>query len=318
MRHLSVGPAADAPLPVELEWEAPADCPDRSVVLERVRDHAVSLEEPPRPIHARAAVAADAGGYAVHLVIDGEDGGSEHELTSRHCDVLANATAFMIAVAMDPVAKAEADTRHLETPASSVEPTPRVSPRPADPAPAREGPAESAARRPALGFVEAAGGVQLAQLGPATPIVRLEAGVRLGWARLGVAASYLTPVARDLDDSDGQLRLQQWSVGVSGCALPRAGRVEFPVCVAFAGGQVRGRTSGIAAPASDTQVASFGALSSGVLWAPRPRIGLGLRGETWVNIARGNFEVGGLGTVFRVPVVSGSAQAVIELRLGSL
>ncbi len=286
---------------MELRWNAPAECPDRNAVLETVQQHAVAFEEPPRPIRVRASVRAMGDGYALHLIIEGEGGESEHDLDSASCEVLANAAAFMAAVAMDPVAKAEEESRELK------EAVPAPADTPADPSPAR-----------LAGFVAASGGVQLTQLAPVSPLISLEGGIRLRWVRVGLVGAYVASVSRDLANTGGQGRrtLQQWIVGARSCALPRVRRVEFPVCLGAAGGQIHGRTEGISSPARDTQAVFLGTIGAGVMWFPLPRLGFGLEAGMWINIADARFAVGGLDDLFRVPRVSGTAQAVLEVRLG--
>lgn len=92
---------ADDP-PIELRWTAGPSCPDAASVLARVR--ALAGPDTPRKIRATAAVQQGRGGFRVRLLteIDGHRG--ERSLEASSCASLAEATALVLALMINPEA----------------------------------------------------------------------------------------------------------------------------------------------------------------------------------------------------------------------
>jgi hypothetical protein len=89
--------------PIDLEWDAPAECPGRETVLAQIRrvlgdDGAAAA---PR-VSARVSVARrDDGRWHVRIVVLGEPEG-ERMLDSASCSALTGATALVLAIRIKP------------------------------------------------------------------------------------------------------------------------------------------------------------------------------------------------------------------------
>lgn len=87
---------------VELDWQAPSTCPTREEVL---ADVARMVTASDRTVRARAVVyerkVGASSAYAIELVVDG----GLRKLVADRCDAVAEAAAFILALAIDPNAK---------------------------------------------------------------------------------------------------------------------------------------------------------------------------------------------------------------------
>ncbi len=95
--------AADPALPLELSWDAPAQCPEASIVVHRVEQLVRgNLLETPKVVASARIESAPNGG--LHLALTLRTGGVEETraLEGPSCSALAEATAVVIALAIDP------------------------------------------------------------------------------------------------------------------------------------------------------------------------------------------------------------------------
>jgi hypothetical protein len=95
--------------PLEIEWQAPAECPDRAGVVDRVR--ALAPSPPPRAevVHVRATAARDVDGF--HVVLETRQGVHQFQrrIEAHSCDALADAAALTMALTIDPELRAHAE-----------------------------------------------------------------------------------------------------------------------------------------------------------------------------------------------------------------
>ncbi|MCB9751927.1 MAG: hypothetical protein H6713_18285 [Myxococcales bacterium] len=96
----------DAPASA-LEWRAPAPCPTQVELDARVRQLTAVERASAAPVHARARVVVTDGVYSVVLELRSPTGASRRELHSASCELLAQASALLYAIAVDPLAVAE-------------------------------------------------------------------------------------------------------------------------------------------------------------------------------------------------------------------
>ena len=89
---------------LELSWQAPAECPTRPEVLERVRAHLPALESSSQRLQAFASVTRSGTGYALVLSLRGQDLVAQKQLEVESCAAAADAAALLIALAIDPQA----------------------------------------------------------------------------------------------------------------------------------------------------------------------------------------------------------------------
>jgi len=96
--------------PLDLEWNAPADCPGRDTVIEEIRR---------------------AGRWHVRIVTLGESGG-ERAFDSASCSALTRATALVLAIRLKPTRFASKDLRagaaRASVPAPVIPPPPPPTP----------------------------------------------------------------------------------------------------------------------------------------------------------------------------------------------
>jgi len=155
--------AAQAPVAVSpaLEYEAPRECPSRSVWLERVlaRLHDDARPWSPERLNGVAArVVVDATGTEARVVFHG--GGVARSLRGADCDEVTSAAALILAIALGESSAADgADHAGASLAASQPEPPratptpavaarPRVTPPVARPRRAQRAPATQAPRAP--------------------------------------------------------------------------------------------------------------------------------------------------------------------------
>ena len=98
-----------ATVPVDLAWNAPAECPARDAVLDEI-SRVLSTSSAPRvAVTARADVSSDGQGrWHAALSLGTHDAHSERTLDAESCSAIASATAVIVAVA------AEGETREPE------------------------------------------------------------------------------------------------------------------------------------------------------------------------------------------------------------
>jgi len=87
--------------PLELEWDAPAQCPDRSWVVRSVQARLADTAANPPPraaIKARGRIAQRDGSYVLDLRTDQ----GERQLRAASCEELANSAVLILAFAAEP------------------------------------------------------------------------------------------------------------------------------------------------------------------------------------------------------------------------
>src|SRR5438132_4393226 len=101
---LSLVLGAAAPPPVSLAWHAPAECPGADYVQTEV-ERLLGQGAPDASISADATASHDAGLWSMRL----RAGAGERVFTAASCRELADATAVVLAMAVDPTRVLVAD-----------------------------------------------------------------------------------------------------------------------------------------------------------------------------------------------------------------
>jgi hypothetical protein len=109
--HLPAAARAQ-PSSLTLTWTAPPGCPDADAILRRVRDLRAS-DHPTAPLPATATVTRDARRWRVRI----ETPGGVRTLAAPRCASLAEATAVVLALALDDAAPVSAPASSLPRPA---------------------------------------------------------------------------------------------------------------------------------------------------------------------------------------------------------
>jgi len=258
---------------VDLQWEAPTECPD-AAHIQRTIDELLGAHPSDRAKRVRAEVTiTHADGFAATLRTDDGTSSGDRELAAASCEELALTVALIIAMAIDPKAGPAPES---PAPAEPASPGLESPPEPAssEPTPLPDPPSSSTAVSPGTDATHRDGATPPAatpdRASPATPLDRpLRAVVRaaagFGYVGLpGPSAVVMVAVAlngpRWRVELDGELwpptiqtspyddaygiRVLGWTLGLRGCWLAVAGRVEVPLCGGFRSGAIYGRGTG--------------------------------------------------------------------------
>ena len=309
---------ATAGTPVELEWNAPVECPTGSSVEAEV----VRLSKSGRSTerwHARASVArVSEHAWTLHLATELQRRSVERDFTARSCAELAAVVAVVLAVSVDPE---EASASVAMTSRSIAPPLPSA-PAPAPPSPARALPAlaEGALPRPTLSGAAPLPEPSPEHLPAATslhvPPFAIAVDAR---ASLGVLASPALGIDVGLAWTPSHARLEleglwfpsaevtgagaagAFALGageLAGCWMPLDGAIALGPCLAVEAGALRAHATGAgitSTPATSAWVAGeAGAL---IVWRPLPHFGLSAGLDLEVPFVRENFTVSSRGTV---------------------
>ena len=320
---------------LRLDWQAPADCPDaaemRGKVVRMIGEEAVGGAQ----VRAIGKVGVEAGRWTLELELQGAGGGDPRTLVDRECRALADAAALVIAVAIDPQARAPvpedspvevvvpAPPETEEAPAAAPDPpvAPVLKDRPVveEPAPAR--PAARRKPRVRLGL-RAGAGVGFARILP-RPHVALDLAFAVegrGW-RVELGGGFAPPVhgtAPSDRDIGGEFRLGFGEL--RGCGMPGLSRVplEFPLCVGLQVGAMHGSGEGAGLAVKYDVRALWVATRVGgaVRWRPRGgRVGLWLGVDAIVRLTRPSFVTAGNVQVHEAAPVGGQASFGVEVLL---
>lgn len=219
--------AAATPELVELEWQAPAECPDAAAVhaaiATLVPEHPTAGEMPP---HARARIERDGADFVLQLELVATSGKRSRELRASACTSLVDAIALEIALLIEEERDAALAARITATPPTPPPSTTTVgdttvrAARPAAPAP----------RRPHWRIrVGALVGARVVENSFAAPTLGVASVGRYWAAMLDVA--YWPPGFVPLPDrTDEGVRISLVATTLSGCGRWSRGRFGVAGC----------------------------------------------------------------------------------------
>lgn len=208
-----------------LEWDAPPECPSESEVRSAVDQWltAPAGELDLRAIHASARVRADPGGFRLELTFESKSGTGHETLVAPKCETLADIVALKVALAADPVGA-------LETAAGPPDEPHR---------------AKTKRREHAYGL-RITGGAGFGPLPGAGPAAALVGSVHFRGARIELGAGYWFPESAHYESLPSVGADFTLVAGmVRGCAAPRLGAVELPICGGLEAGDLRGKGFGV-------------------------------------------------------------------------
>ncbi|HKQ71471.1 MAG TPA: hypothetical protein VJT73_19135 [Polyangiaceae bacterium] len=294
---------------VDIQWEAPPECPDVNEVRSTTERLLGQPLDTPRSqqLLARAKVRRTAAGnWEVSFTLASNERSTDEVFAAKQCRTLADAAAMKVAMAVDPTAvvesvmslPAKAATNKARTPESAA---PLLAP-------------PVAAPRAALRAVSGSGFGFLPNVSPGVGLFGavISTGFR---AELGGQFFWGTE-ARYPDHPEVGATLQLASGVLRGCATPSAGMVEFPICGGVEFGVMRGEGFGVA---TTYQASSpWAALSIG----PAVRIRMGSVFSLWIEansvmpFIRPGFRMRNLNTLFSAPSGGARAWVGVEMVLG--
>ena len=277
-------------LPVDLTWNAPAECPARDAVLDDVARILAQSRGTRAPATARADVSRDdRGRWHAALRVDASSAHSERALEAESCQAIATASALILAIAVEG-GMPEA------TEPSAPSAGPALPPPPA------------ASRRPSSQLVVAAGGVLDSGMFPgATP----GAEGTLGWAldlpdfRVRALASAslfgVQTVQTPVPNETG--RFTPFAVAMRGCVSLRRGAFDVGPCLGGELDVVQGE-GGTPAPSYQprTTPGSWASLLGSVVatWSFSRHVAVFLRADGLLPLHRPTFGIDSGGTQLNV------------------
>lgn len=316
---------------VDLSWNAPEGCPEAKRVREGIAALLASTTEvaAASEVTVTATVTKGPQQYRLALEVVTPSGKTSKTAGGAQCEVLADATALIAAIAIDPSAVLEA-TEPEEPPKD--EPPPEEEP-PADPVdegtappdenddrpPADEGPRVEPKLPPRVTLVRfafrASGGLDVATLPGVSGGIGVLGGVLGANWRAELAGRVLFPRTGFVIADEAGARLGLFAIGARGCWVPTVGPVEMPLCGGGEAGAFRGDPVGDlvgnGSSVTEPYVAAIGSYEVG--WAPRPFFALVGRAELVVPLLRPSFMIGEA-LAHQIPPASGRLFFGVEAR----
>lgn len=297
---------AEEPGGIELDWTAPAECPDRAEEIASIQKRLRASTTRASAFRARAGITHEEGGFRVRIETDA--GGVLHErsVDGERCEDVAEAAALIIALAIDPGVAPKA-------PPSAPSPAPV----PVAPPPAREvDRAPSIARQPVAlrGTVGVFGALDAAALPAPAPGVGGALGLEVGRGRLAAYAAYFPRQRATVSGtgSGGDVGLALG--GLAACfAFLRSGALSLHGCLEFEAGALSGEGFGVIVPGSGRALWLAPGAGFGGKLALSSALRLVLSFDALVPVSHRGFELSGLDEVYRPPFVTARTALGLEV-----
>lgn len=307
---------------LDVQWRGDAGC-DEHVFhgsLQRWLAHTAA----PRPLQVVVeARAVGDGRFVARLELADAHDRTSRELHGASCDEVAQAAAFVTAVAVDPgVLAPRPGPPNRPAPELAPEPpsgpssVPPVSELELDEPPASP---PTPRRLPLAALVRVGAGLEALGMPRVGPLAQLAVGLQGRRWRVELVGLYRAPtpiVAERLPHVGAQIGL--WTAGARGCGVVRPGPLELPLCLGLELGQALARAHGFP-DAGRGQLPWLAAVAAPALaWAPRRLAGVvavwaGL--ELGLPLRRGVFAVHGLGDLYPTGPVSLRVTLGVEVRI---
>ena len=310
---------AQSGLPLELSWDAPAECPSADDVhTELARIAHARPGHVLEPLRAEARVRRDHRRYLLDVHTEHQGRAGERRVDAKDCKTLVRTLTLILALTFGAgVELAEESAETPQAPPAEAAPAPSPAPAPAPPpptpspappAPLREARVDAARPR---WFVLA--GPELAwKLAPrVAPGVVLGAGLTHGWLMAQLRASaFAAPVSTVGPGMTA--RFAGGSARLSGCGQVPFWQLSGALCAGAGASFVHGKASGASEDLSAT-APWYTAQARASLRAPRnARLQGELAGGFDVSLNRPRFVIEGLGEIHQV------SRLVPSLSLGLL
>lgn len=319
----------ESPESEDVIWDAPESCPGADEVrrgIERRLGRTLAADE----VSVTGRVSPTVDGFALELQATVAGTVEARRLEASDCQALADATALVVALAIDPIAVAEVIQQAREVPVDEAPPAPALPPTTVAPSTSTPAPASDTTSRatadaepspPARGLeggiLRATAGVGLGATPGVTGAFTFAGGLRWARARLELEGSYWIP--RRTNALDGAtVAVQLGAAAVRGCGQIRRDRIEAPLCAGLLVGGMRGDGRGV--PGARTAQGLWLAAEAGVglSWWLSPRWALAGGFAAAIPLVQPAFEVGQDPAVrlFEPSPVAGRLWLGAELRLG--
>jgi hypothetical protein len=312
-----------APEPrVVLRWTAPAECPAADAVSAEVdRLLGPSSARPPAPIPVDATVSRDdLGAWHVHLETPGEGTPRVREIHAASCAAIADATALILAMMIDPAAAAAAPPSPAAAPPIEAKAPPiapaRVpveaprSPPPPPPPPQLLPPAPT----PTSLRIAALAGLDTASLPAVAASLALSGSFVYGAQRFEIGLGYYpsrkgTVPARP--GTGGYVDLFTGSVGT--CRHFGSEAIEVGPCVGVELGRLHASGFGVSSPGEGSTLWAAASLGGVLSLRLISNLALVLRLGAAAPLLRPSFVLENVGAVYRPPPVTARGSGGVEL-----
>ena len=319
--------------PLQVQWEAPDECPDGAEVLDRAAGQLDDSEPPDQVLAVHGVVEQVEEAWTLRLAVGSPEelergGGDRRVIEGESCEALTDAAALVIALrwiggaepAAEVGAEAEAEADELvadapadeETPPESEpiperrEPPPRVEPV------LRERPAPTLAL-----MLGVRGGLALGVLPGLGGAAGLDAGLQGRAWRVAVAGR-VVPVRFADHPGDAMVsgRFDLATGGALGCGIPSVRRLAFPLCAGLEVGGLRGVGRGqVTRPQPRWSVWAGATASVSAAWRALRWLSPMLAAEGVLGLTRPGFTVGTVsGTLYEAQRVGLRVWAGLEFQ----
>jgi hypothetical protein len=316
---VAVAAAPSGSLPIDLEWEGPASCP-RSEDIERdvrrfLGDTAVPETLP--PIAARVSVRQNADGrFAVRMLTTSGGETRERALQTETCDGARDLVAFLLALLIDPRARAPSPTPAAVEPPAAREPPPAGTAPAAAPerAPAaRRSPEDERAVRWLVGL---SGSAEFGVLPAGSVGGEVRAGVLFsGWSIEGRGAAWLPRHAESPSVAGAGGEFTLFEAGILGCfrGAPWSGP-SVQGCGGPALLSLQGVGYGVQTPGRDGALFAAAVAEAALLVAISPQLSLRPALGALVPFRRPTFAIHEVGTIHRPSAAAARVSIGFEVR----
>jgi len=324
---LALALASAEPPPVDVTWQGDETCP-ATHFHGRLAAYLEGAEQQ-RPVRVVVTVQQDRQ-WTADLALTSEGGRTDRRLTGNACNEVADAAAFVTAVAVDPgvLARPHPGEPGEPLPEQPQEPNPDVltvpppavvpeppPPDPPVPTPAPVKPAEPKPTPRVGGFMRVSGGLEAFALPRVAPTVHLTLGLLSQRWRVELGGTYRAPtVVYDDVHPQAGASIRLWAVAARGCGVLRPSVLEIPLCGGLEAGQVLGKGTGYDEARPNHLPWLAAVVGPALVWAPRRSFALWLGVELGVPLIGGTFTSDGLGDVYTIKRISLRAGLGLEVR----
>jgi len=296
-------------------WRAPAGCPTEAEVRAQLEALIGGGVEGWGSIEAKAvvfepvAVEGSAGLWEATIVIESPSGQRVRELEASTCKALADATAVLVSVALDPLAPQSEPREPDPTAVSTGDPPDAAPEQPTTPTRDRD----TSEVRGSFGLRVGVGGGPLPRVGPT---LGGRFGVTRGVFRFDLGGQYWFEQEHTSLGPEVGGSFSLWVIEARACGVPSVRNVEFPLCGGGQLGGLWGRGLGVPDPQSSLQLWAALLAAAGIVVRPVPALGLGVEASLTVPLVRPMFVLDDVGTVFQPAAVGFEGVFVVEALFG--
>jgi len=333
-------PRSEPPPPVDVSWDAPAQCPDRDAFVAAVAElvgHELTIV-PEAQTRVRGRVTRTGSGFSLALEIATPTGTDERAFEATKCGSLVDVGSLVVATRLlddsapaaterepqsvavpEPVTSPASEQPVVEAaPVEATEAPPTEATRPASPAAVvvQDDPAAVPRRRAVRGAFALLGGVASGVLPGAFAVVRAEPSVLGDQWRASMVAQWGRSETREPEGAG--VRVQQLGGGLRGCWVPTIGPIEALACSGVDLAVLFARGIGDLDETERTQQLWVGVpLGAGLGWSPWRWFALRATVEMSIALRKPGFHVmvdQSRVTLFRSAAVGVFGGAAVEVR----